>query len=152
MENAFILWTAEKKVKDSDLQFVNLLKTSAQKEIFQRLATQITLLRPSYSVGLTLFELVIELILMGHQETLFFNMETLEGYQKYVRGLRFPQSTQQDEILKSKLQNLPWPQGSKLKFERRGDRAGVEIKIFVSSQSDVTKLIAAFERVQVEMT
>lgn len=151
MENTFVLWAAEKKVKESDMPFVSLIKTPSQQEIFQRLSNQIVSLRPSFSEGLSILEMVTELILMGHQEDLFSNLDTLNGYKNHVRGLRYPMATNQDDQLKTKLQNLPWPQGSKIKFERRGDRAGVEVKCFVSSTTDVKKLIAAFERVEAEM-
>ena len=43
---------------------------------------------------------------------------------------------------------LPWPYGSKLKFERRGDRAGIELKVFITSEADLIKTIAALEQVK----
>ena len=51
-------------------------------------------------------------------------------------------------FLKEKLESLSWPYGSKIKFERRGDRAGIELKLFISSSSDLTKVISSLERVK----
>ncbi len=151
MDNSYVLWAAEKKVKESDLPFVQLLKTTPQQLIYQQLANKIATLRPSYSEGLSVLELVAELILLGYQKELFFHLDTLKGYKDFIRKIRYPLTTSQDDLLKIKFKNLPWPQGSKVQFERRGDRAGVEFKFFVSSQTDISKLIAALERVQAEM-
>ena len=151
MENAFALWAAEKKVKDCDLQFTHLLKTPVQEETFKQISDRIAALKPSFSEGLSVLETITELILMGHHEDLFHHLETFSYYKTHVRSLRYPLTTNSDDVLKTKFNNLPWPQASKIKFERRGDRAGVEFKFFISSKTDVTKLIAAFERVQSEM-
>ena len=151
MENAFVLWTAEKKVKDSDLQFVHLLKTPAQEQIFQQISNRVAALKPSFTEGLFVLETITELILMGHHDDLFSHLDTLITYKNYIHGLRYPVTTSSDDLLKNKFQNLPWPPASKVKFERRGDRAGVEFKFFISSKTDIIKIIAAFERVQSEM-
>lgn len=111
-----------------------------------------TLFNPSFSEGLVILEWVTDLILMGHHEELFSATPNLESYKQHLKVLRFPEVTRRDEQLKSKMESWPWPQGSKVKFERRGDRAGVELKIFISSNTDMTKIMAALDRVQKEMS
>ncbi len=150
MENSFTQWSVDKKVKDSDLRFTAALKQPEHQEIFKALSNQLAALRPSFSEGLAILELLTELILMGHHEDLFVNAVTLSSWQTHLRQLRFPVTTEKDSLLKTKFENLPWPQGAKVKFERRGDRSGAEIKFFVSTPTDLTKLIAALERVQQE--
>lgn len=155
MENVlvdyFAQWQIDKKVKPSDLVFTQALKTQIQQDLFQKVADHLASLKPSFSDGLKTLELATELILMGHQEGLFENAATFEKWQLSLKQLRFPHTTATDSNLKTKLENLPWPSQAKIKFERRGDRAGVEVKFFVSSDADLTKLISSLERVQTEI-
>ena len=152
MENSFTQWATDKKVKDSDLHFTRVLKSPQHQEIFKFLSNQLADLRPSFSEGLSVLELLTELILIGHNEDLFLNTANLTSWQTHLRQLRFPMTTEKDSFLKTKFENLPWPQGAKVKFERRGDRSGAEIKFFVSTSTDLTKLISALERVQQEFS
>ncbi|OFZ29026.1 MAG: hypothetical protein A2622_13110 [Bdellovibrionales bacterium RIFCSPHIGHO2_01_FULL_40_29] len=148
---SFDLWKSEKKVKDSDLIFTRALKTQFQQDLFHRLSNTLADLKPSFTEGLQLLEMVTDLILMDYTEALFVYTEDLDTYRTYLRNLRYPMTTHHDDVLKHKFTEMPWPQGAKVKFERRGDRAGVEVRFFVSSATDITKLIAALERVQIEM-
>ena len=150
MENSFTQWATDKKMKDSDLHFTSALKLPQHQEIFKVLTQQFAELRPSFTEGLSILELLTDLILMGHTEDLFLNSATLPSWQLQLHHLRFPVTSKNDSLLKTKFENLPWPQGAKVKFERRGDRAGAEVKFFVSSSTDLTKLMAALERVQEE--
>jgi len=67
----------------------------------------------------------------------------INTWKSELKKLRYPQTTLSDQELKTKLEALPWPYGAKVKFERRGDRAGVEVKLFISSSADLTKSISA---------
>ena len=145
-------WLAEKKVKDSDLLFKNALKTPLQEGLFLRLADHLAGLNPSFTEGLQTLELLTDLILMGFEENLFENSQSFETWRTHIKALRYPETTSRDTDLKQKLEKLPWPYGSKVKFERRGDRAGVELKLFVSSATDLTKILASLERVQQEIS
>ncbi len=144
-------WLSEKNIKDSDLIFTQSLKKEIHQELFKKAADQITQLRPTYSEGLQLLEVLTDLVLMGHDEVLFENSALLEVYKKHLLSLRYPVTQNRDEDLKKKYEQLPWPAGAKIKFERRGDRAGVELKLFISNPTDLTKAIAALERVQQEL-
>ena len=151
METRFEQWKIQKKVKDSDLVFTRALKSQYQQELFHKLATSLVDLDPSFTQGLQMLEMITDLILMDYSEALFLYTDSLDTWSSYLRNLRYPMTTHQDDTMKHKFENLPWPQGAKAKFERRGDRAGVELKFFVSSTADLTKLIAALERVQSEL-
>lgn len=144
-------WLSEKNIKESDLIFTRSLKKEIHQELFKKAADQITQLKPTYSEGLQLFEVLTDLVLMGHDEVLFENSALLDVYKKHLLSLRYPVTQNRDEDLKKKYEQLPWPAGAKIKFERRGDRAGVELKLFISNPTDLTKAIAALERVQQEL-
>ena len=147
----FKTWKEHKKVKDQDLVFAQILKENLHQELFSSVSEQMASLKPSFSEGLSFLETACELILMGHTESLFENSSEFSNWQESLKRLRFPQTTLRDEEQKKKFESLPWPVGAKVKFERRGDRSGVELKVFISNPSDVTKVLAALERVGQEM-
>lgn len=148
----FKAWAQEKKVKENDLIFMRSLKSQVHLDLFPKVADAVCALNPSFSEGLQLLELLTDLILMGHTEDLVITLPDLGTYKKHFKALRYPRTTKRDDELKTKLESLPWPYGSKIKFERRGDRAGIELKLFISSEVDLTKVMAALERVQKEIS
>lgn len=144
-------WLASKNDQQSPLPFVSLLKTDLQKAILQRVVEHFDLLRPSYSEGLKILELTTELILMNAHNEIFKHSNSLAHWQIHLTQLRNPVTAQRDQILEKKMLALPWPFGSKIKFERRGDRAGVELKMFITSEADLIKAMAALERVKTDL-
>ncbi len=147
----FKTWSEQKKVKEPDLVFVRCLQKPLHRDLFGRVSDHMATLQPSFSDGLVFLELISELILMGHTEALMENSAEFETWKTAVHRLRYPVTAVRDGELKEKFENLPWPQGSKVKFERRGDRSGVELKLFISSATDLTKIRAALERVQQDL-
>ena len=143
-----IAWADAKKFQTGDLPFLNMLQSPMHQELMLELMGHLARLRASFSESLKLLEIGTELILMGHSEDLFEQTQNLESLSAHLQGLRYPSTQLRDQDLKAKLETLPWPYGSKVKFERRGDRAGVELKMFVSSQADLIKMISALERVK----
>ena len=152
MNMDFKTWAVQKKLKDSDLLFKKALKTKLQHDLFLKLAEHLAALNPTFSEAVPTLELLTDLILMGHDEILFENSGHFDSWKLTLRQLRYPETSARDEALKIKLEKLPWPYGSRVKFERRGDRAGVELKLFVSSATDLTKILASLERVQEEIS
>ena len=147
----FTTWKELKKVQDRDLIFLNLLKTEEQTQCFRTLAERMSGLCPSYSDGLSFLETASELILMGHREELFKDSDSFTGWSNSLKQLRYPASGARDEQAKNKLEAMKWPAGAKLKFERRGDRFGVEMRYFISNSADLLKLNSALERLYEEM-
>lgn len=147
----FKTWALDKKLKESDLLFTKVFKTPAEEALFYKLSDLLASLQPSFTEGLQGLELLTDLVLMGHDASLFENTTTFDSWKASLRRLRYPETSIRDDELKSKLEKLSWPVGSKVKFERRGDRAGVELKLFVSSATDLTKILVALERVQEEI-
>lgn len=147
----FKSWQDSKKVKETDLQFTKALSEALHIDIFKQLSEQMALLQPSFSEGLGFLEIATDLILMGHKEDLFIGSLDFKTWSESIKKLRYPQSTLRDNLTQITFEKLPWPQGAKLKYERRGDKFGVELKYFISNQADLLKLITALERVQKEI-
>lgn len=148
---SFQTWLELKKVKEHDLIFLRALKQPAHIDLLNRLADQMATLNPSFTEGLAFLETASDLILMGHLEDLLTQTSSFEAWKTHLRKLRYPHTTERDEVTQQQMQQLPWPAGAKIKFERRGDKFGAELKYFISNQADVIKLIASLERVQKEL-
>lgn len=144
----FNSWSLEKKIKPTDLVFTQALKTELQRDLFNRVSEQMAEHNPSFSEGLQFLEQITDLILMGYNDELFTEQPSWTRWKEKIHELRFPLTKSRDEKLKIKFESLPWPAGSKIKFERRGDRAGVEVKLYISNEADLTKILASLERVQ----
>jgi hypothetical protein len=152
MEASVHPWIEAKKVKSSDLAFLSPLKTELQWQLFFKGLKLVIDFRTSYTDSLKLLEMFSDLILMGHEETLFEFSHDLPNWTSHVKALRYPSTMKRDDELKTKLEKLPWPYGAKTKFERRGDRAGIELKMFITSQADLIKAISALERVKEQIS
>lgn len=50
-------------------------------------------------------------------------------------------------VAQNDLSNLPWPGASQVKWTQQGDRAGIEIKIFVSNPTDLKKYLNSLNHV-----
>ena len=141
-------WTEAKKIKATDLLFLTPLKTDLNWQLFFKAVLLVIESRASYSDSLKNLEILSDLILMGHQETLFEQSHDFSKWTSHLRALRYPATYERDDHLKEKLEKLPWPYGAKTKFERRGDRAGIELKMFITSEADLIKAISSLERVK----
>lgn len=141
-------WVLEKKFRSNDFSFLNLIKTDSEMSILSEACLQCFKLSASFSDTIQILELCTELMLINSETKILQNCENLISWKSALKQLRYPQTTQSDAVLKEKLESLSWPYGSKIKFERRGDRAGIELKLFISSSSDLTKVISSLERVK----
>ncbi len=144
-------WLNAKKIKSSDLNPVLSLKTDLHWKLLSQSILTLIELKASYSDSIKTIDLITDLILMGHNEVLFEKTSSLQIWTDHLYQLRYPATVKRDEDLKQKYENLSWPFGSKTKFERRGDRSGVELKVFITSEADLIKVISSLERVQQQM-
>lgn len=153
---SFNLWLNSKKSRPPHTllayPFLKLVRKDEDWSLLNQCLDQVLHLKLSLSDGLKAIELFTEIILIENDSELkkqvLKNNADSSSWLKKLNELRYPLTSQRDEIFKSKLVDLPWPYGSKVKFERRGDRAGVELKSFISSSADITKIIASLERVK----
>lgn len=141
-------WLYEKKVEQHHLVFMNALKTQQQKDSFHSLATELASFNPSQSSGLKFLEILADLILLNKEGQVLRNFNSFDLWKEHLRALRYPQTASHDLQFKEKLEKLSWPSNSKIKFERRGDRAGVELKTFITSALDIKKFAAELERLE----
>jgi hypothetical protein len=147
-QDQVLSWVNSKKIKQSDLTFLNILKTETEKIRISECFLKCHLLNASFSDTLQILEWAAELVMMNSKTPILSDATDINTWKSELKKLRYPQTTLSDQDLKTKLESLPWPYGAKIKFERRGDRAGIELKLFITSTADLTKSISALERVK----
>ncbi|MEK6773635.1 MAG: hypothetical protein AABY64_06825 [Bdellovibrionota bacterium] len=104
--------------------------------------------RPSKTEGVQILELVVDLTLLGtSQEEILSAMDGGAHIAlKNLKVLRYPNTMDRDQDLKGKLL-LSWPSNIQTKFQRRGDRAGFDLQLFVSSSTELKKTVNHLEKV-----
>lgn len=104
----------------------------------------------SRSIGALALELWVELKLLGHNEQALQPSpnEDSELWLKRLKTLRYPHSSQKDEEAQNLVNQLPWPGTSKARWIRQGDRAGIELKLFVANPTDLKKYVQSLTGVQ----
>ncbi len=144
-------WLTAKKIKSTDLNPIQSLKTDLHWKLLNTAVLCLIELKASYSESIKTIDLITDLILMGHSKVLFEKTQSFQNWTDHLYQLRYPATVKRDQDLKQKFETLPWPYGSKTKFERRGDRSGVELKVFITSEADLIKVMSSLERVQQQM-
>ena len=153
-------WALKKSVSEIELGqfngFLSLLTTPKDTVAFENIIQPFLQSSPSFSDTLQAIELVIDLVLLGRSEQVvdfnsLSNSDRKISQTKWIeklKSIRFPESAIRDQEREQKLKSLPWPANFKVKAERRGDRYGVEIKMFVATSTDLVKIISSLERIK----
>jgi hypothetical protein len=146
---SFQKWAAQKKIAPNDIAGLRL----ADPEKLFPFLSQVIQLDLSKSFALQLLELTVDLLYFDENPEKILslwpkNKNDVEFSLKHLRALRYPQTTSMDTELEGKMKKLPWPGTSQAKWVRHGDRAGIELKLFVSQPSDLKKYLISLERVQ----
>lgn len=136
-------WASEKKMSVQDLAPLRLLPSVTEASPLLVKTTQAGL---SKSEGCRALELSIELLLQSE------NLDSLlqipkENWLAELYSRRYRKTLTQDHDKESRLKALPWPRNSQVKFVRRGDRAGLELKIFFGSQQDLKVALSALNHI-----
>lgn len=159
----FQKWCAEKKVGPQDL--MPLLSFAEKINSLNVLFLEILQLKLSKALGIKALELGIELLMMGtdaedlSSQNLFNanrNQNALQNKDKnpgelWLEALtwrRYPETKARDEERRRQMDQLPWPGHSQARWVRQGDRAGIELKLFVAQPSDLKKYLNSLQTVQ----
>lgn len=138
-------WLTQKKLAPQDLA---PLRAVNDLNILNDYWEILLSLNPSKSEGTKGIELLVELILMGHsKETLNTHATTTQSWLSFLQSLRYPLSTQQDLHAESKIRTLHWPAKSEARWVRRGDRSGVELKLFFSNPEELKINLVRLEKI-----
>ena len=87
-------------------------------------------------------ELAGELVLMGFSASEILkptNTSNIEEVVLAMESLRKPVNSKQDSQRQKVLQSMLWPVNTSASWKRRGDAAGVEMKLWFQSQVDLER-------------
>ena len=128
-------WVNKKSIHPTALRVLSSLKNIKQADsLFQWIAEN----NLSQSLGIKTLELGVELILMNISfiEILQLNLSP-ENIIQILEQKRKPISTIQAEIKKRNLKNMIWPNHVTGGWNRKGDKTGLEIKIWCQNQKEL---------------
>jgi hypothetical protein len=154
LPSGFLSWGAEKKLSPQDLAPLLAASVVECKFLFHDILN----LNLSRSLGVKALEMGVDLLLMGQkpedlsQEKLLpnaaKNLSPGEAWVQELQKLRYPETFKRDLEAQAHMTALPWPGTSQARWLRQGDRAGIELKLFVSQPSDLKKYLQSLSRVQ----
>ena len=127
----------EKKLAPRDLA---PLLSLPSRVAFEPFLLAMTSLQASRSELVRILELGIELHLLDHpMNDLLPPSNNGSLYLRRLEKWRRPQALGQDEALKDKVTEWPWPAHVQAEWQRFGDQAGLEVKIRTTSPEDFQK-------------
>ena len=142
-------WCAEKKLGAQDFAPLLAAKGLDLSQLWQNVVS----LSFSRSQTVLALELVVDLFLLGRtaKEIGLEKMAWRAEVDPWIESLkvhRFPETYRRDQQTEAKMKELPWPGTGQARWARQGDRAGIELKLFVSQPSDLKKYIQSLRQIQ----
>jgi hypothetical protein len=135
-------WCADKRMGPMDLAPLLSIPAEALPLICQTILEA----RLSKAHGTQALELLTELHLLGR--SIPSSSQSSEAWIAELKNLRHPETSRRDEVQKQKWAELPWPSLSQPRWIRRGDRSGIELKLFISHPHDLKKCLQSLSRIQ----
>ncbi len=135
---AFQNWTNKKAIHLNELRILNSLESPKQ---IYFLLEWIGKCDVSHSLGLKAMESGVELLLMGFSpnEILSPDIQNIspESAIQFIEQKRKPLTFSQDQIKRENLRKIPWPAQVRAEWRRKGDKTGLEIKIWCQNQKEL---------------
>ena len=133
--SSFRDWVNKKAVRISELRILNALKNMDQIHfIFQWIIERDV----SHSTGVKALELGGELRLMGFSPDEILKQDiSPEEVIRAMEKKRKPLSSSGDDIKQKHLKKIIWPREVTAQWSRRGDKTGLEMKIWCQNQTEL---------------
>lgn len=145
----FLNYCHEKKWSYSDFTPLLTSQDSNLADFFDQIITR----NPTRSEGTLLFEFFIDLLQMGNKltELLPKSTESTNQWISNLKKIRYPRTHQSDIDSAQKIQQFDLTGTSSAKWVRMGDKAGIELRFFVSQPSDLKKISGSINKLQIEL-
>jgi hypothetical protein len=101
----------------------------------------------SKSDGTQVFELLVELLMLNKNLTRLLSLE-LSQWLPILKRERFPITTTQNQNKEDQLKKFSWPLHSQAKWARKGDKSGVELKLFISNAQELERSLIKLEQLK----
>ena len=144
---AFQKWVDQKKIHPSELRVLKSLKDIKPiSPLLQWVAKE----NLSHSSGISVLEQGVELVLMGTPlEEVFKNNLSQEEVLKTIEQKRKPLSYSKEQTKKEKLKEILWPMGVNSQWLRKGDKTGLEIKIWCQNQKELDEKLTKVNQLSI---
>jgi hypothetical protein len=103
----------------------------------------------SKSDGAQIFELLIELLMMDQNMDYLLQLELPQWLPK-LKKMRYPLTSEHAQIKEALVQKMNWPLHSQAKWVRKGDKSGVELKLFFSHPQDLKRSLIKLEQIEMK--
>lgn len=141
-------WLQEKKMAPQDLAPLRSLTDLNQLDSFWSILSTSP---HSKSEGVKIIEWLIELILLNHPMDQLLPLKPGAAWVTQLQALRYPQSNKQDLHAETKIRSLAWPLRSEARWARKGDRSGVELKLFFSHPQELKRALERLDQVRSDL-
>ncbi len=132
----FLDWCAEHSLSPRDLfPLLSLTNLQSVEEALKRISS----LALSRNLGAQILELAVECRLLSLSESSESCASTGDEWLQQLKAKRYPQTAFSDSEKQKKMLELPWPKDFQLRWQRQGDRSGLEVKFFVSHEKELPK-------------
>ena len=143
----FQKWVDQKKIHPSELRVLTSLKDIKSISSLLQWISEENL---SHSLGISILEQGVELILMGTSlEEIFKNNLSQEEVLKTIEQKRKPLSHSEEQIKKEQLKKILWPSGIHSQWQRKGDKTGLEIKIWCQNQKELEEKLSKVNQLSI---
>lgn len=142
----FLNWCALKKMGPQDFAPLKSIDEEIPKlhlflEKFNNLVSK--------SDGSQIFELLIELLMMEKNIDHLLQLEVSQWLPN-LKKMRYPLTSEQVQIKDALVQKMNWPLHSQAKWVRKGDKSGVELKLFFSHPQDLKRSLIKLEQIEMK--
>ncbi len=136
LPSEFLDWCAEHSLSPRDLfPLLSLTKLQSVEQDLKKISS----LALSRNLGAQILELAVECRLLSLLEPSQSSMSTGDEWLQQLKAKRYPQTARSDSEKQKKMLELPWPKDFQLRWQRQGDRSGLEVKFFVSHEKELPK-------------
>ncbi len=144
LPSPFLNWCTKHDLSPRDL--FPLLSLTAPLEIENHLQ-KISELAVSRNLGAQILELLVECYLMSSQDLANQDLtNSAEDWLSQLKRARYPQTQNSDSEKQKRMMALPWPKDFQLRWQRNGDRGGLEVKFFVTNEQELLKFSKLLEQ------
>lgn len=142
LPESFLAWCHQKKWGPQDFAPLRSVENTETLKPFLNHMCQSPF---SKTESTAIFELYIELTLMEHPQLSSLLDLPFTQWMQQLKKWRYP--VQHKVIAKedSELKKLPWPMDSQAKWVQRGDRSGIELKLFFSHPQEFARALQRLE-------
>jgi hypothetical protein len=97
--------------------------------------------------GTQIFELLVELLMLGKDLRYLLELDLLQWHSA-LKKERYPMASAQSNKNEELIKKMSWPLHSQPKWIRKGDKSGIELKLFFSHPQELERSLIKLEQLK----